>query len=108
MAKGTEAKAELFNKLMEIYPDSFWEDQNKILRIPMSEAGVRVEIKVSLTAAKTNLGGDAVPGAFGNEPVNKPTTPISAHPMPSEVSSSIEMTQEEKDNVMKMMKALNL
>ena len=101
MAKGAEAKAELFNKLMEIYPDAFWEDQGKILRVPLSEAGNRVEIKVTLTAAKTNMGGDSIPSAFG------PKTTTTA-PAQSKDSSSLEMTQEEKDNVAKMLKALNL
>lgn len=101
MAKGAEAKAELFNKLMEIYPDAFWEDQGKILRVPLSEAGNRVEIKVTLTAAKTNMGGDSIPSAFG------PKTTTTAPPQPND-AASLEMTQEEKDNVAKMLKALNL
>lgn len=105
MAKGAEAKAELFQKLQEIYPESFWEDQGKILRVPMSEAGTRVEIKVTLTAAKTNLGGDNVPGAFGNTP-----TPAPIQTTPKEIgdNSSLEMTEEEKENIAKMIKALNL
>ena len=101
MAKGAEAKTELFNKLMEIYPDAFWEDQGKILRIPLSEAGNRVEIKVTLTAAKTNMGGDSIPSAFGSK------TTTTAPPQQKD-SASLEMTQEEKDNVAKMLKALNL
>lgn len=104
MAKGTESKTELFKKLMEIYPDAFWEDKDKILRIPMSEAGNRVEIKVTLTAAKTNLGGDAVPGAFGSKPAENFGMPL---PTISE-DSSIEMTPEEIDNVQKLMKELGL
>ena len=96
MAKGSEAKNQLFSKIMEIYPDAFWEDQGKILRVPMSEAGTRVEIKVTLTAAKTNMGGESVPSAFG-----------SPAPAPKD-ASSLEMTQEEKENVAKMLKALNL
>ena len=89
---------------MEIYPDAFWEDQDKILRVPMSEAGNRVEIKVTLTAAKTNLGGDIVPGAFSSKPAEKPSTSTST----LEGDSSIEMTQEEIDNVQKLMKELGL
>lgn len=101
MAKGSEAKNQLFSKIMEIYPDAFWEDQGKILRVPMSEAGTRVEIKVTLTAAKTNMGGESVPSAFGS--VASP----SAAPAPKD-AASLEMTQEEKENVAKMLKALNL
>ena len=103
-AKGTEAKTEIFNKIMQIYPDAFWEDQGKILRIPMSEAGSRVEIKLSLTAAKTNLGGEDVPGAFGSMSSNKNFS----IPMPAPEETSLEMTQAEKDNVARLVKELGL
>lgn len=111
MARGSEAKTELFKKIMEIYPDSFWEDEGKILRVPMSEAGNRVEIKVTLTAAKTNLGGDAVPSAFGGA-ASAPKAQTSGFagsnmPAPAE-NESLEMTQEEKDNVASLMAALGL
>lgn len=102
MARGSEAKNELFAKIMEVYPGSFWEDEGKILRVPMSEAGNRIEIKVTLTAAKNNLGGDTVPGAFGST-----TTPTNFS-MPVQESASLEMTQAEKDNVKKMIEALGL
>lgn len=102
MARGSEAKNELFAKIMEVYPGSFWEDEGKILRVPMSEAGNRIEIKVTLTAAKNNLGGDTVPGAFEST-----TTPTNFS-MPAQESASLEMTQAEKDNVKKMMEALGL
>ena len=95
-AKGTESKNVIFTKLQEVFPDSFWEDQGKILRIPLTENGARVEVKVSLTAAKVNLGGEE---------------PVSAFPMESVVKTSIpdiEPTQEEKDNVNKLLASLGL
>lgn len=106
-AKGSEAKNELFNKIMEIFPDSFWEDQGKILRVPMSESGNRIEIKVTLTAAKTNLGGDDVPSAFGNSSSNLNINNINSTDSFND-SDSYEMTEYEKRNVEKMLKALNL
>ena len=45
-ARGTESKGIIFGKLKEIYPNSFWEDEGKILRIPMNEGGTPIEIKV--------------------------------------------------------------
>ena len=49
MAKGTESKNLIFAELRRVYPDAFWEDEDKILRIPMSEGSGVVEIKVTLT-----------------------------------------------------------
>ena len=110
MARGAEAKQDIFRKLQEVFPDSFFEEEGKILRIPMSEAGVRVEIKCQLTAAKNNLGGDAIPGAFGSTPS---PTGFNNTNMPAPVSeenntTSLEMTQEEKNNVKDLMAALGL
>ena len=41
MAKGTESKNVIFSKLQEVFPDAFWEDQGKILRIP-SAPGLKI------------------------------------------------------------------
>ena len=100
MAKGTDSKNIIFTKLMEVFPDAFWEDAGKILRVPFNEDGSRVEIKVTLTAAKNNLGGEAVSSAFDNTPIVNNT--------PSVTTSSIEPTQEEKDNVAKLIASLGL
>ena len=94
-AKGTESKCIIFNKLREIYPNSFWEDENKILRIPMNEGGNPIEIKVTLTAAKNILGSGAVESAF----------PTTSEPV---VERPVEMTEEEKENVATLLASLNL
>lgn len=94
-AKGTESKCIIFNKLKEIYPNSFWEDENKILRIPMNEGGTPIEIKVTLTAAKNILGSGAVESAF----------PTASEPI---VEKPVEMTEEEKENVATLLASLNL
>lgn len=94
-AKGTESKCIIFNKLQEIYPNSFWEDENKILRIPMNEGGNPIEIKVTLTAAKNILGSGAVESAF----------PTASEPV---VEKPVEMTEEEKENVATLLASLNL
>ena len=94
-AKGTESKCIIFNKLKEFYPNSFWEDENKILRIPMNESGNPIEIKVTLTAAKNILGSGAVESAF----------PTASEPV---VEKPVEMTEEEKENVATLLASLNL
>ena len=95
MVRGTESKGIIFNKLKEIYPNSFWEDENKILRIPMNEGGNPIEIKVTLTAAKNILGSGAVESAF----------PTASEPV---VEKPVEMTEEEKENVATLLASLNL
>lgn len=102
-ARGTKSKVQVFEKLMEVYPDSFWEDENKILRIPIDEDGTRVEIKVALTAAKNNLGegGTAPKSAFNNE--------VSPNIMPQpEKEADLEPTEEEKANVSRLLASLGL
>jgi hypothetical protein len=102
MARGTESKNTVFAKLQEVFPASFWEDEGKILRIPLDENGSRVEVKVSLTAAKNNLGGESIPSAFNNAPSSEKIAPI---PINKPV---LEPTQEEKENVAKLIASLGL
>ena len=99
-AKGTVSKSVVFDKLKEVFPESFWEDEGKILRIPLDEDGTRVEIKVTLTAAKTNLGDGVVASAF--------STPISNNTAEATATPDIEPSQEEKDNVAKLLASLGL
>lgn len=101
-AKGTESKNIIFKKLQDIYPEAFWEDQGKILRIPLDENGSRVEIKVSLTAAKSNLKDSEVKSAFSAEsPLNNATPTEKAKEM-------LEPTAEEKENISKLIASLGL
>ena len=94
-AKGIKSKGIIFNKLKEIYSNSFWEDEGKILRIPMNEDGNPIEIKVTLTAAKNILGNGTVESAF----------PTASEPV---VEKPVEMTEEEKENVAILLASLNL
>ena len=103
MAKGTESKNMLFKALMEKYPNSFWEDENKILRVPFNEGGSRVEVKVQLTAAKVNLreSDNDNMATFGNDSVQNSKGKI-------EFKVDVEPSKEELDNVKKMLEALDL
>lgn len=94
MAKGAESKAKLIEKLKEIYPDAF--EYGKEFRIPFEEDGQRVEIKVALTCAKSNVGGEGASvesGVQSEEAVNV----ASAAP-----------TEEEKANIAKLMDRLGI
>lgn len=85
MAKGSIAKENLFNKLMEVFPNAFWEEKGKILRVPMDDGGVGVEIKVALTCAKDIIGGGDVDVA----------SPSSTTPVSSVIDATPAPTQEE-------------
>lgn len=98
--KGTESKKIIFNKLQELFPNSFFEEDNKILRIPLDENGSRVEVKITLTTAKTNLGGETVQSAFeASSPIVKTTETEKV---------ILEPTQEEKDTVNRLIASLGL
>lgn len=52
--RGQDSKKIIFDKILSTFEGSFMYNNNKELRIPMLENGERVEIKVTLTAAKDN------------------------------------------------------
>lgn len=94
MAKGAIAKQEVIAKIKEIFPEAF--EYGKELRIPLEEDGQRVEIKVALTCAKTNVGGDGaseVSEVQSNDAVN---------------AASAAPTEEEKKNIADLMDRLGL
>lgn len=94
MAKGASSKQKVIDKIMEMYPDAFI--YGKELRIPMEEDGMRVEIKVALTCAKTNVGGDGASEESQGE-VSAPVNVPAAAP-----------TEQEKQNIADLMSRLGL
>ena len=92
MARGATAKAEITKKILEIFEGSFLND--KEIRIPFDEDGDEVQIKVTLTAAKVNVenaGGATFDTASEQAPPQK-----------------VEVTEEERKNIKKLMDALDL
>lgn len=101
-ARGSESKNIITAKLLETFAGSFIYDKNVI--IPMVENGESLQIKISLTCAKTNVesGMDtAIPGA---------TAATTGTPTPKTIDNHgvAEVTEEEKQNVLKAMAALGL
>ena len=97
MAKGSFAKTQITQKILDTFEGAFIGPDGKELRIPFVEDGIQVEIKVALTCAKENIGG----GAANSQPVvakndAQGSVPVSAP------------TQEELDNVKSIMEKLNL
>ena len=94
-ARGAASKEMVANKILDTFPNAF--KYEKEIRIPMEENGEIVQIKVTLTAAKTNVGaGDdtAVPGVD--------MTSFAATPEPAQIKQDavyVEPTPEEKSKV---------
>lgn len=96
MAKGAIAKKEVISKLKEVFPDMF--EYGKELRIPMTEDGARVEIKIALTCAKTNVGGDDASVESGGQTLD----------FSNETPAKLEPSAEEKQNIAELMSRLGL
>lgn len=104
-AKGTESKELVLEKLKELFPASFMYD--KEFRIPFTENGEEIQIKVSLTCAKVNV--DHETNIASVSPVtNSPKVTTGEFnfdsgfptPKPQEpTKKTVEMTEAEKDNV---------
>ena len=103
-ARGTESKDKIIAQILETFPGAFKYD--KEIRIPMIENGEQIQIKVTLTAAKTNVdvGGDvAMPGEQSGV--------FAATPAPVQLkrdAATMYPTEEEKANVKTFLDKLGL
>ena len=101
-AKGSISKEIIVQKILDTFDGAFKFD--KEIRIPMIEDGAEVQIKVTLTCAKTNVesGMDtAIPGTTA-------AAAATATPKVMDTHGVAEVTEEEKQNVLKAMAALGL
>lgn len=57
-AKGSILKSEIFKKILDTFPGSFLYNDGKEIRINGTEDGQTLQIKVTLTCAKTAVGSD--------------------------------------------------
>lgn len=103
MAKGQLAKESIKNKILEVFDGAFTYSNGKELRIPWDENGSLVQIKIAMTCAKDNVdpsGENIAPAAVAKE-----EGPVSNFPAPHKRT---EVTEEEKQNVEDLLKALGL
>ena len=101
--KGTILKKEITDKILETFPGSFLYNDGKEIRIPGMEEGQLIQVKVALTCAKTNVeqnGENAIPGEVVSTSQTQSIDNIS--------QVRVEPSQEEKDNVKKLMASLGL
>lgn len=107
MAKGQVSKALINKKIIDTFEGAFAYNDGKEIRIPMTEDGVEVQIKVTLTCAKDNVQpGDenAIPGATTTTAIKNETLSFKA---PAE-EVHVAPTAEEKANVKGMLEFLGL
>ena len=99
MAKGQKSKIDIQNKILEIFPKAFI--YNKEIRIPMIEDSEEIQIKVTLTAAKENV-------YSGQDNATPGIAAINISEVQPIEQKTIEPTQEEKNNVKKLMETFGL
>lgn len=98
MAKGQESKNIITQKILETFEGAF--QYEKEIRIPIMENGELVQIKVTLTAAKTNVEQGEENAIPGDAPVIVKNESV--------FSAPVEATAEEKENVKNLLASLNL
>lgn len=97
MAKGAESKEKIVQKILDTFENSF--PYEKEIRIPMVENGEDIEIKVTLTCAKVNVGS----GTNVATPVTDFTKSVGAN-----VAPISEPTAEERETISNLLKSLDL
>lgn len=103
MARGQILKQDITKKILETFEGSFLYNDGKEIRIPGTEEGEELQIKVALTCAKENVNqGDdnKLPGETKIESTVQ--TKI------EQTETHTEPTEAEKQNVSDLLKALGL
>ena len=101
MARGQISKTKATEAILKAFPGSFTYD--KEIRIPFIEDGETIQLKCVLTCAKVNVeqnGDVAIPGEVSADINFENGKPIE--------QKVIEPTQEEKENVRKLMETFGL
>lgn len=102
--RGSILKQEITKKILEAFPGSFLYNDGKEIRINGSEAGVPLQIKVTLTAAK-----EAVENDDGGGLVFSSAEATSASPTVNKNEKvPDEPTEEEKENLKKLLASLGM
>jgi len=102
MARGQASKDTITAKLLEVFPGSFI--NGKEIRIPMSESGEPIQIKITLTAAKDLVECDTSDVAA----VASAAVSSTGFPPPVKKVEPIKATAEEKKNVADLLAELGI
>lgn len=105
MARGATFKTEVFQKIMEAFPNSFLTNGGKELRIYGSEDGEEIQIKVALTCAKVNVEHE---GAVSTSMQSAGSSPVAATKSGPTPQPKMEPSAEEKRKASEMLARLGL
>lgn len=109
-AKGSILKQEITKKILEAFPGSFLYNDGKEIRINGSEAGMPLQIKVTLTAAKEAVENDnIVITSSAGMPIKDSLEGASEiKTINPEEKFPTEPTEEEKENLKKLLASLGM
>ena len=99
-ARGSILKQEIIQKILDTFPDSFLYNDGKEIRINGMEEGVPLQIKVTLTAAKTAVEINKTNFSQNDEEDSNPV--VISEKIPQEPSS------EEKERLAMLLNKLGL
>lgn len=107
MARGTEAKKQVTNKLAEAFGDNYIGEHDKKIYVWANDGGEKVQIAISLTCPKTNI---EIAVGLAEPSGDWDFTDDSSKAVPIAVSNAApaEITEEEINNLQTMMERLGL
>lgn len=109
MARGTESKSYITQKILETFEGSFLYNDGKEIRIPLKEDGEIVQIKVTLTCAKTNVSTeDSTPVEFKTTPAANASNELNFEDTPAPSPAEINTTPEERANIARLVEKFNI
>ena len=109
MARGTESKSYITKKILETFEGSFLYNDGKEIRIPLKEDGEIVQIKVTLTCAKTNVStDDSTPAESKTTPAANASNELNFEDTPAPSPAEINATPEEKANIARLVEKFNI
>ena len=109
MARGTESKSYITKKILETFEGSFLYNDGKEIRIPLKEDGEIVQIKVTLTCAKTNVSTeDSTPVEFKTTPAANASNELNFEDTPAPSPAEINATPEERANIARLVEKFNI
>ena len=109
MARGTESKSYITKKILETFEGSFLYNDGKEIRIPLKEDGEIVQIKVTLTCAKTNVSiEDSTPAEFKTTPAANASNELNFEDTPAPSPAEINTTPEERANIARLVEKFNI
>ena len=103
MARGSDAKIQVINKIKSVFGADYIGEENNKHYVWAQDGPERVQIAISLTCPKTQIGTVDMTNAFGDG-IDFEATPV----VVTQSAPPAEISQEEKDNLAAMMERLGL